>query len=437
MTPGHSPSHVPQSTVLSDTAQLHAIWLHLQAREQAVAEKADALRIEERHQTAMRAVRKQELSGLETRVQNQRRQLAVLQEQTVQAESAATGEFPVAELVEPRPAILLPWAATKLVGDLKIALADVADQQQIVAEQQARMQEVKQLWTSDWQASLAALARRETDLDVRSNEVARREREVATRERRLRDRSVDLIRQEQALRCEEVRVRTAQNQQRGERGRLLAVVRSRAAVNRARAAYLGRLQKRRDLEHQEELARQVEMRTACESDRRDLMRLRLALQKQQAELSNRARYLLERELVLTQAQQQLLAGDPNPSGAEAELQRRLAHLHEIGERPLRGIERREQELEVRHEELEQFRAALLEDQHWLEEEKANRLRLQHTLQSQHAELENRRMKWSQRLRGLRSQRNHLLRQVRELREQLERLSVLMLGEEQQEVRLAA
>ena len=128
-----APAEAPQSSILADTAQLHAIWLHLQDRERSVEEKADALRVEERHQAAMRASRRQELEGLDTRVQNQRRKLAAWQAEISRFEYAATTELPVAELADSRPAILLPWAATRLVGDLKITLADVADQQQIVA----------------------------------------------------------------------------------------------------------------------------------------------------------------------------------------------------------------------------------------------------------------------------------------------------------------
>jgi len=432
-----SPTSAVTESIIANTVQLHSIWLRLQEKEQAVAEKADTLRFEAQHQAALLAGRRRELDGLDARVQNQRRKLAALQDESVKLESAVTAELPTAELAETRPAILLPWAATRLVGDLRIALADVADQQQIVADQQDQMSEVKRTWLADWQSSLAALARREAELNQREETLTERELDVTRREQHVRTRNADLIRREQSLTCQEIRYATGQSRERGERGRMVAMVRSRAAVNRARAAYLARMQQRWERERQEHLAQYQDMRSACESDRHDLMKLRQMLQKKQAELSNRARYLLERELVVTQAQQQLIADDPNPAAAEQELQCRLTQLQEIVERPLRGLDKQEKELDARHAELEQFRAALLDDQRWLEEEKCRRLELQRRMQLDHANLEAARTRWQQRLRGLRGQRNHLLGQVRELKEQLERMSVMMMGEEVQGLRLVA
>jgi hypothetical protein len=424
-----NPSPAPPSTA----AALRQAWLRLRQREKQLAERAQLIETREREQQDVLARRQKELAELEVRVQNQRRKLAGLESEAARCEAAictAAAPQPAFVTAAEQPALLLPWRVTSLIGDLKVALADVADQQRIVAEQHSKLGRVKQEWLTDWHGSLSSLAGREQVLFKREQALDRREQQQTADERRLQDHCAQLIRREQSLECWAARLAARQAEHRSERARLLALARSQNLATQARSGYLARLQARWEQERHAELARHEQACVALEAERKQQIRLGEMLRLKLQSVARKERDLLEREYVVRQAEQQLLADDPKPLEAEQELDRRLLELKRVVERPLRGLEKKERRLAAEQAKLQNLREALLEEQLRLGEARADLESSRRSLSFNHAARDSDRQRWRQRLRVLLSQRTHLRQQIHDLHEQIERLTYALLRAEE-------
>jgi DNA repair exonuclease SbcCD ATPase subunit len=426
----HDPAS-PTAASPADPVVLRQLWLQLQAREQALVERADILSKREQAQQFLYAQRQEELAALETRIRNERRKLAALKHEAARAEAAIVspgGPAPAATVPQPPMASSTPTLhpGSNLEQNLQIILLDTADQQRIVSEHVRQLDRVKRGWLADWHASLQALAQRELRALEQEADLQRRIEGLKVEERRLQERGEQIIRREQVLQCSEARLVARQVELRSEHGRLIAIIRSRAAANRARVRFLVRLQARWERERREELAQLEERRQLCEVERDKLHRQNEALRLKLQALALRESKLGQWEYVLTQVQAHLLAEDAKPIEAEAELERRLAELERVVERPLRGLAKKETQLASQQDELEVLRRALMGEQRELLVESRQVNAVRRSLLLERAELESTRQRGQQRLQAYRLQQTHFRERIRDLEEQLERLTMSLL-----------
>lgn len=362
-----------------------------------------------------------ELAGLESRISHLRSVLARLQTERRQEEENLTP--PVVTLPRTAPASVTEAAVTARLESL---LSDLKDEGSRLTRLHDSLLELREAWQQEWDRAEAALAEREA-------EVQQAEQGLKERNQMLRDWMLQLHRQREELQqrtqqvlSSESRLLRQRSELQCERGRLLALLRARAAAARSRVrlalalreqavdlclAYAARQQHL--AEREQDLARQH-----LDQQRR--------LERRQSWLDERERELAAKELTLFHAEQQLLARDPDPEGASAELERRFQHLLWLAQRPLRALEQREAELAELHDQLEAFRHRLLTEEQQLARERAE-------LEARFAAQARRRILWDisrirvrQEVTALRLENQRLRDHLEELREQLERLALILL-----------
>lgn len=414
----------------------HRAWREEQARrESELAAREQALGQTQQHLEAARASwddslhelqriqqRKQaELCGLESRIANLRTVLARLQTERARVDEQLT------PTVVTLPRSSAPTPPDQAAADrLLTILADLKDEEARLARFHDGMLQLREAWQQEWDRADAALADREADLETR--EQGLRERSQMLRDWMLqlhRQRDENQQRGHQVL-STEARLLRQRSELHCERGRLLALVRARAMAARARLRLGLELRERAVDLSLEYAARQQQLADRELQQRRDALECQQQLERRQCWLDERERELEAKELAIFHAEQQLLARDPDPVEAAAELNRRFQHLLRQAQRPLRRLEQREAEMAALHEDLEAFRHRLLAEEQHLSRERAQ-------LESRFALDERRRALWEssrarvrQELTALRLENRRLQEHVGELRDQLERLALVLL-----------
>jgi hypothetical protein len=400
----------------------------LAAREQALGqtrqhlEAARASWDDSLHELQRIQQRKQaELCGLESRIAHLRTVLARLQTDRARVDEQLTPTV----VALPRSLALSPpdqAAADRLLA----ILTDLKDEEARLARFHEGLLQLREAWQQEWDRAEAALADREADLEER--EQALRERSQMLRDWMLqlhRQRDENQHRSQQVL-STEARLLRQRSELHCERGRLLALVRARAMAARARLRLGFELREKAVDLSLEYAARQQQLADRELQQRRDALECQQQLERRQSWLDERERELQAKELALFHAEQQLLARDPDPVEAAAELERRYQHLLRQAQRPLRRLEQREAELVALHEELEAFRHRLLAEEQVLCRERTQLEELRLTHERRRALWESSRLRWRQELTTLRLENRRLQEHVGELRDQLERLALVLL-----------
>lgn len=369
--------------------------------------------LQQRHQA--------ELAGVQNRIQHLRTVLARLQTERNQIEERLTPC--VITLHRTAPAGISETAAADRLEHL---ICDLKDEAARLARFHDSLLKLREAWQQEWDRAEAALAEREADLQ-------QREQALKERHQMLRDWMLQLHRQREELQqrsqqvlSTEARLLRQRSELQCERGRLLALLRARAAAARSRLRLALALREQAVDLSLEYAARQQLLAEREQDQARQCLDQQRRLERRQSWLDERERELAAKELALFHAEQQLLARDPDPEGAAAELERRFQHFLWLAQRPLRGLEQREAELAELHDQLEAFRHRLLTEEQQLARERAE-------LEARFAAQARRRILWDisrtrvrQEVTALRLENQRLREHLEELREQLERLALVLL-----------
>lgn len=362
-----------------------------------------------------------ELAGVESRIQHLRTVLARLQTERRQAEENLTPT--VVTLPRTLPAGVTEAAEADRLQNLLFDLKDEGDR---LARFHDSLLKLREAWLQEWERAEAALAEREADLQ-------QQEQVLKERHQVLRDWMLQLHRQREELQqrtqqvlFSESRLLRQRSELQCERGRLLALLRARAAAARSRVRFALAMREQAVDLSLEYAARQHHLAEREQDLARQTLDQQRRLERRQSWLDERERELAAKELALVHAEQQLLARDPDPEAAAAELERRFQHLLWLAQRPLRGLEQREAELADLHDQLEAFRHRLLTEEQQLARERAE-------LEARFAAQARRRLLWDvsrtrvrQEVTSLRLENQRLREHIEELREQLERLALVLL-----------
>jgi hypothetical protein len=395
----------------------------LEEREAAVVEAEQALA--ERRSEAEQALAALglEAEGLETRVRNQRAQLAELERQQASAQPPAPVPLapPAALAVVVRDEPAWPAAVRRLAGDLADQRAHLAEQWRLLLEVQAR-------WEQERAEALAEVLAGTGRLEQREEQAEARGRVLEVREQELSQRQEALVRQRSALEGRQARLAAREAGWETTCSALLGEVEGQEQQVALRARQLEETQQRRDRRRQEELAELQTLRSSCESLRHNYAELWQECQRQCEELAREGRTLSGRALALERYRVELLARSPNSARAERRVERlrrkdaaRLeaeAREVEAGRRVLREESRR---LDQRARRLAEQEEELTAAQEALAREVAE-------WEAKQAAGEQEELRRQQELRRLRAQQALDQGQLAALHDELERVARLLIEE---------
>ncbi len=394
----------------------------LSEREQEVAHREQALADEQRGWERVKATREQEAAGLEARIRNQRQKLQALE----QAAVAALPPTPnLVEAVAPVNRVEAPIVLTRLAGCL-------ADQRLHLLEQWRGVLDVQDHWQKQREEVLAELE----DSSQRQNE---RERQLTERENQLSAWAAQLEQRQELLaqlRCSlegrQARLSASAQEWEAERERVLAGAKVCEESAAARVRRLLRLYHRTFKRQRADTEALQTARTRCEETRKQYAVLREECRARMTTLLRDQQALAGETLALERLRLEVLSKAENAAAAEKRLDR---------------LRRQSQELVHEAEaELERERQALLEEA-GKQEERDRLLRLdEEQVITLRRKLSKRQRKWDQRMteahdadlqrvqemRLLLAQHERDVNQLRELRDEVERLAGLMMEESRDE-----
>jgi hypothetical protein len=211
-----------------------------------------------------------------------------------------------------------------------------------------------------------------------------------------------------------------------ERERQLGALRARLQALEEQHRLFEQLKKRWEQEYQTELGQLKESRVQSESARAEQLALQDQWRVTMITLDQRERRLVEREWALYQAKAELLARVGGTEIVDKELRRVREEWDELHRRPGQLLEAQQKDLARRAEQLESFRIQLLMEREDLEHAEhlteAKRLEYDQCLVQMQAE----RLQQEAESRGIKNDREQLLRVNQDLREQIERLICTLL-----------
>lgn len=366
----------------------------------------------------LRLTRERELEGLEKRISGYRGLLEQLRQEV--------------ELHTRPPEPMTPARPPDTSGILELLprLARVVDE--LFAEQlrlvdtRSQLLAVQESWGLEWQRVESELARREEELEQEFRSLEMRQqgmrRLAASAQRQLEEIKV----KQKLLLGQEAQLLHARSVLDCERGELLAKVKAKALAARNRSRLAARLLQALQREEVTRLARREETEQALAKSHRALLDRHEALDQREHWLDEREKHLLGREWVVRTAEEQLIHHDPNPAGARDELNRRLEIVQKMSVSAQGRAEIRAADLAEAMRGLEEFRQRLLSARTELDAEQTQLRLLRLDLAAQQTRLAAEREGWQARLAQWMAERRRLRNSVRDLQDQVERLTLLVM-----------
>lgn len=415
-------------------------------KQQAVHMGEQALVQERALQEATLLGQRQELGHLEMRIVNWRTQLDGLRGEAALLEAALCHPPPSlldgakeskapSSPAEPVAVPATPREQAQLIELIVQISTGLADQARRLEEHQDRLLELREAWRTTWDVSLAHLAAREEDLAKRELQLRPREVIVEAAELETLKREMMLTRHEQQLCCREVRLEQRRRALQDRRRHMQEAVKSRNVALRRRHQMVRRLRQDWLELRTREGARVLEARTACDRARHEYLTAKESFRRRQQGLDERERRLLQRELVVTQIEQRLVAQDQDPIAAQRVLDRLRGAWEKLVANQLRALARHEADLTRRAGHLDDFRGKLLNERAAIEEQRRTLATTQIDTASERDQLETQRHRLAAELRQLRSDRDLLKQRVRNQEKHLEQLTLFLLGRQVEPVAL--
>jgi hypothetical protein len=382
---------------------------------------------------------RQELGHLEMRIVHWRQKLEALQGEAALLEAALcvtppstldqkkgdAKSLPAAELIPANPD---QHEQRQLIELLVQISTELVDQVRCVEEHQQRLLDLRDACRKVWDEGLEYLARREDELRQREEQIRPQEDAARQAGKDLQRRLVTVATLQQELRCREARLEHGRRTLAARHGRLADAWRARQLALHRRQRLVIDLRQQWGPLRTQEVNKLLQSRTACERARHEYLTARESFRRRQQDLDDRERLLLQRELVMTQIEQQILAQDPNPAAAQRVLDRLRMSWEKAVTRQLKATRQRETELASRAEQLETLRAKLLDERQEVEALRRQLATASAEVQCDRLRLTSQRRRLDEELRRLRLDCQHLQCRIREQEQHLERLTLLLLDQ---------
>ncbi len=412
---------------------------HFAAQQQALEAQKKQIENAEHHWVAYgqtmdrrRAAQLQEMEGLEKRIENYRKLLSDLRDEVAQLEASKLKLLQSSEQtpLQEQPAVsIIPLLSVNdpvMLDGMERVVDDLFDEQQRLADYQDELLRLREAWLVEWERVEGQLANRETELEAQELAFETRQAQMQKLVESMQEQVELHEQQSRHQQAWEGRLALEQGQLHLKRQRLASMLRARALIvqEARRQLHLLETQKRVQWE---------EMAQKTEAAERHFVQLRTVLADRCAELDRREQHLdqreaelVARETILYQAEQQLIHRDPDPCAARSELDRRFAILDELIQRPLRTIERREHEWSRNKRELDRYQQRLKKLELAVQSEREAWQFDRNIWLKQREQQQADRIKFNQVVLRLKQERLHNQREIQELRQQLERLTMLLL-----------
>jgi pSer/pThr/pTyr-binding forkhead associated (FHA) protein len=398
----------------------------LESRETAVVDGERTLAADRKHWQEARTRLLKEVEGLENRVRNQRYQL-----QELNPPRPTTSVEVASPLLPAPPRVGLTGAVhelPELPAFVQRMAGHLADQRWLLLEQWTRFLQIEEAWRQDQTALVAEAEAWERRLLEREEELGSRERALEACEADLRRRQ-DLIGKTRAdQESWHARLTLRETHWEGEKCTHLTSAQMREETAAALIEQLEAVRRRRHERRRKEIEDLRQLRSQCEAVRQEYLALLHQFQQRQQDLANEQRALTARIGATEQYREELVNQSANSPAAEKrleKLQRRISSRIEAAERKLTGqrhaILAETRRLEERARQLQEREAELTT----LQEQLTGRLAQWEQEQIDHGKAE---LPRERELRILRTQHEHDARQVAALREEVERMARLLLGE---------
>jgi hypothetical protein len=399
----------------------------LESRQASVESTRRELAEREQRWQAHCAGLKKEADGLEVRIRNQRDVLENLKREAAQHQAALTGLF------APAPLTLSPPVGPTIAPDsfpveLQSLAGTLHDQRKHLTEQWQRLLQLRDAWEQEREAALAELEAAALRVNVREDQLLASQRviEVAREEGERRRQELAGVRE--SLEGWQARLTSQEVHAQAQRAVLLAEIDSRERQVELRGEQLREVHQRRNRRRQQELAEFQAARARCEEARRQHSELWHECEQLRAALVQQERTQSGRALALERFRQETIAEAPDSAKAESRLDRLARRNAERQEAEARDLTTERRKLQQERGRLDEQSAQLGK----LEEELLHR---QREYSASVSDWENRQAEAQQedRLREeeifkLQARLASSDKQLRALREEIERIARSMIEE---------
>jgi pSer/pThr/pTyr-binding forkhead associated (FHA) protein len=417
----------------------------------ALAEAEERRLLEQRRWDSTCLDLKCEADGLESRIKNYRRKIldqeqevhrleTVIRElQTQQAAPTGQAAASPAPLVEaaPAPAPLeqRAWQLQQAETDLGERLAalerlagELADQRLYLAEECARLAQAQQRWQQERQAAAAELEALGQRLHEQEQALRVREQALEVADYGVRHRAEELDGTQRLLEAWKARLAVAVTDWETERERLLAEVRSREERVERRFALAADLHERWQRRRRRQVLGLRARRLAYEELRQEALAVREEGRRRAAQLEREQRALAEQGLALEQYRHECVARSAHPAVAVRRLDRLRRRWAALSAASQRQVNQERARLEAEASRLEEQGRRLREQTDEITAHEADLSRRQAEWEAQRAREEAEQDRLRQEVRLLHQHRDQDEHRLAALREEVERLARLLLGE---------
>jgi chromosome segregation ATPase len=428
----------------------------LEQRTASLMEADQQLAREKRHWDTIRQQCAKEVEGLESRIRNYRRKI-LDQEKEVQRLETVIQELQSRRLaspqeqqiVEPRTSLTVApvpvsaeaeleqraWQLRQAEADLQHRLdtleglaGELADQRLYLAEECERLVQAQQSWQQERQTAAGSLEALGQRLHEQEQTLRTREQALELAEYGLRQRTEELGQTQRQLEGWKARLAVAVTNWEGERERLLADLRTREEAVEQRQLRLMDLRERWDKRRRRQVTGLRAHRIAYEELRRECLALRDEYARHSGQFEQQQRTLEERKLALEQSRQEYLGRATDPAAAEKRLEQLRRRWAALSTTTQRALLQERQSLEARANRLEEQTRQLHQQTQELTQQETEFQSRVAAWEHQQLLAEEAQGKQRQELHSLRSQRQRYEQQLDVLRDEVERLARLLLGE---------
>jgi hypothetical protein len=390
----------------------------------------------------LRQARQTEIEDLNRRVQHHREKITGLQDEVSllerrlqeQADAFLEGKS-VPENAPFRPTTTIN-NPEEWLGPIAAILQDMQDQNQRMSQYQEFLLNLREAWQQEWDRALDRLQQRENAVRDQEEALIQRHQSLRKLAEKVQLQVTDLDIRQKQVQGLEARLLREKSAFRAAKERFKAYWKAKALSAKSRHKLAMHLCEQLAQKCKELWERTQLREKAAETNRYVFEKIRTEFERRQADLDAREKDLAARDMVITHAEQQLIHNDPNPAGAEAELQARLDHWRKMTLRPLKRLKQREQDLLRLHNDLDEFRKRLLFEHVHLEEKLRTLAQMEIDKEKDASLLTAERTRWRQQILAMQQERTHLLAQIRDLHEQIERLTCALLQSETPVVNVA-
>jgi pSer/pThr/pTyr-binding forkhead associated (FHA) protein len=383
-----------------------------------LGETRQALAGERQAWEARQATLVREVDGLESRIRNTRPRLDALTPQTPRP----------AEPIIPPPMspALQPEAHPATPADLRDFADMLDDQRRHLLGQWRQLIEVEKQWQEEHRTALAELELVAEELAGRESDLVKRQRQTETAEMSLVRRLEDLTAQRASLDGWRSRFAADEAGWKAKQESALDEIAGRESLHEQRRQQFEAVQQRRNERRKQEVAERLALRARCEEASRNYLERAKEIEARSAEQEEARRDLAARAIALEQVHDELVHASADPA-------RTANSLEKLRKRERARLDAEARALDADRRRLQQDLARLEADSQRTRQREAEQLARQADLarraeewEAQRSVAEEEEARRQEELRRLRARHAVDDRQLRQLREELERLARLLI-----------